>query len=170
MRECTYLDNPNNPLHNEYMVKMRPEKAAKILTDFKRNNFAVGKTLKENGYTDMTADKKGGEVIARATKTIAQQIANASLDEIRNNTVIRRNIDILGLTADEVASELRDIATQKRDYSTKLKILTALAPDIGVNLTIEEDKTQPLLNITVENTTQHDNDTRQVSSKIVESE
>jgi CBS domain-containing protein len=133
------------------MPKMRPEKARKILSDFRKNNFVVGKTLKENGYTPLSADKAGGKIIAVATRTLAREIANADLDQIRKDPVMLRNIDIIGLSEEEVSEGLKDIAKQTRDYSTKLKLLAILAKDIGANLDDAVEKKQPLLNVVVEN-------------------
>jgi hypothetical protein len=148
---------------------MPPEKARKILREYPLNHYNAKKTLMANGYTEQSAEKASTTIMARAVKAVAKDIANTPLEDIRKKT--RSSMEILGLSTDDVASTLRKIATNDRDYASALKVLAVLAKEIGVNLTSEETKTQPLLNITVESGNsdkEPDNITGHLSSNVVE--
>jgi hypothetical protein len=149
---------------------MNVDKARKILSDYAKNNYNAKKTLLENGYSEMTAAKVSGDIIKRATRAVSYDVAHKPLGEISRSET-KRAIEILGLTDGEVANTLKKIATNDRDYASALKVLAVLAKEIGVNLTTEETKTQPLLNITVESGNsdkEPDNITGHLSSNVVE--
>lgn len=149
---------------------MNVNKARRILNDYAANGYNAKKTLIQNGYSEQTATKASGDIIKRATRAVAYQVANTKLGEI-SKEMTKSAIEILGLTEAEVANTLRKIATNDRDYASALKVLNPLAKEIGVNLTSEEQKTQPLLNITVESGNSEkepDNITGHLSSTVVE--
>lgn len=148
---------------------MNPNKARKILTDYAANGYNAKKTLIDNGYSESTANKISGEIIKRATRAVAKEVANMELVDIGKSQT-KSAIEILGLTSGEVANTLKKIATNDRDYASALKVLRVLAKEIGVHLDEEETKTQPLLNITVESgkdNKEPDNITGHLSSNVV---
>ena len=124
---------------------MSPTKATKILHDYHTNNNNAYKTLKNNGYSETTAKAKAKDVLDVARKTINRHL---QLEETDNKEIARKSFEILGLTAENVAEKLKEIATSK-DYTNALKVLSILARDIGINLTDAEQKA-PSVNITVE--------------------
>ena len=127
---------------------MHPSKASKLMRDYAKNGFNAKKTLLENGYSEMTADKDAKNTIRRAERVVKEQL---QLDkDLTTKETAQTSLDILGVTREEVAEQLKEIAFNKKDYGNALKVLAMLARDMNLDLLSEEKQVAPQLNVTVE--------------------
>lgn len=125
---------------------MSPKKAIKILSDYNKNGFNAYKTLIENGYTEMTAMKASKGVLQTAQKAIEQKmdIKGDSPKEVSGSV-----LGLLGITREDIIKELLKVIEQDRDYTNKLKAMSPVLREIGINLDNEEQKSNvAVLNIT----------------------
>ena len=129
-------------------MAMHPSKASKLMRDYAKNGFNAKKTLLENGYSEMTADKDAKNTIRRAERVVKEQL---QLDkDLTTKETAQTSLDILGVTREEVAEQLKEIAFNKKDYGNALKVLAMLARDMNLDLLSEEKQVAPQLNVTVE--------------------
>ena len=118
------------------------------MRDYAKNGFNAKKTLLENGYSEMTADKDAKNTIRRAERVVKEQL---QLDkDLTTKETAQTSLDILGVTREEVAEQLKEIAFNKKDYGNALKVLAMLARDMNLDLLSEEKQVAPQLNVTVE--------------------
>lgn len=127
-------------------MAMTPTKASKLLSDYAKNNFNGYKTLKQNGYSEKTALAKSKEVLDRATRVVNERLQLQTTD---TKEVAMKSYEIVGITKEEIAEKLKEIATSK-DYTNALKVLSVLSKDLGISFTEDNASNVPSVNITVE--------------------
>ena len=127
-------------------MAMTPTKASKLLSDYAKNNYNGYKTLIQNGYSEKTALAKSKEILDRATRVVNESL---QLNTTETKEVAKLSYEIVGITREEIAEKLKEIATSK-DYNNALKVLSVLSKDIGINFTDDNQQKAPSVNITVE--------------------
>lgn len=107
----------------------------------------------EAGYTESYARKGGKRLYEVAIKAQAREVIEMVENKsITNKQASQMMSDIVGLSREDIMLNLKKIATQDKDYSTALKVLSALAREHGVQMNTEETKvTVPILNVTTSN-------------------
>ena len=135
---------------------MNPSKASKIMATYAKNNYNAYKTLMELGYSKSTALNDAKATIDRASRTVNESL---QLDTVEPKEVAKTSYEILGLSKEEVIENLKEIATQSRDYTNRLKVVTPMARDIGIKLDDTEENKSPTVNLTVESVKLPDSNT-----------
>lgn len=124
---------------------------AKLLEELPKHNYKVGPAAVKAGYSPLYADKAPRQILKVAMKAQAQALMEAANDK----PMIEAKKELaaaIGITREELQGALRKIALNDRDFSSALKVLSALAKnDLDLNLNTEEaPKTiVPVLNIGV---------------------
>lgn len=109
-------------------------KALKIMSDYKRNNYNGKKTLLENGYTELTADKASKQILTSAKERVGESLQldkATSASEVSD--VVGDLFAVIGMPRDEVIGYFRDIIRQDLNYAVKLRALEPLLRVLGVN-------------------------------------
>ncbi len=133
------------------MIETANTKRRKRLLKGIEQGKSIRKSAIEAGYSKHTANVHGRRIL----KTAVKQEVKESLAILENKEttlskeeVKKLMIDLVGMSREEVLGTIRKIATQDKDYSSALKVLTPLAKEIGVILQEEEARTiVPILNI-----------------------
>lgn len=140
------------------MLKPRQRKFIEVL---QTNGYSVRDAGIKAGYSEMYANKQGKVLLKGALKAQAKEVVSSlegteKLDMKEGKKMMH---EILGMSREEVLGSLKNIALNQKDYGTALKVLGALAKELGVTI-VEEDKPRvvvPVLNIGVkENVVVHD--------------
>lgn len=127
------------------------ERYAKFIELMPKNKYNVTKSAIEAGFGKTYAAKQQSLIAQRALEfqlQRAEMLARAkgtSLVEKKNTMA-----EIVGLTRENIMENLRFIAEQTKDLSTRLKVVAPLAKEFGVILDEEKQNvTVPILNVTV---------------------
>ncbi len=104
------------------------------------------------GFATSTANKKQKSLLATAMRKSTYEMANidpntTNKKEMMEKLKIR---DKIGMSRNDVFDNYKSVIEQDRDMGNKLKALAPLLAEEDINLTDVEQKTQPVLNITVE--------------------
>jgi hypothetical protein len=109
-------------------------KALKIMQDYKKNNYNGKKTLLENGYTELTADKAAKTILTSARERVSESL---QLDRATTTAEVSDTVDnlfaVIGMERSEVLGYFRDIIRQDLNYAVKLRALEPLLREVGVN-------------------------------------
>jgi hypothetical protein len=124
------------------------EKARAVIDDYMKSGNAY-KTLLKHGYSEMTSMKASKQILNNCYKKVLKDAYQSK--ELVNPKEIQSSLEVLGITREEVASKLKEIALNDKDYTNALKVLSILAKDIGINFTDDQAKPQPI-SITLEET------------------
>lgn len=125
----------------------------RFLEEYRRNGGNVFRAGVYAGYSENYVKGRGKILLQNAIKaqslTIAREVQgqNISMEDTK-----KMMFEIVGFTREELLSNIKEMATQTKDYATRLKVVKALAKELGVSLDLAEDenKNAPVLNIVVE--------------------
>jgi phage terminase small subunit len=127
-------------------------RSKKLIEALPRNNYNVTKSALEAGFTKSTAETQQKRLMRTALKVQAKEV----LKDLENvdtplSTLKKTMAEMVGLSREDVMNNIKELATQDRDYSTRLKVIKALAKELGVDLGEDEgaNVTVPVLNVTV---------------------
>jgi hypothetical protein len=131
--------------------RMPKEKAVKIMKDYAKNNFNAYKTLKENGYSESTANKQPSYPINNAKKVVANALdldPNRSVKDVSSDVFA-----LIGISREDIIKELVKVIKQDKDLTNKLKALTPALKHLNYDITNSEDTVKPQpITITLEET------------------
>ena len=127
----------------------------KLLDILPTTNYNISKSAILAGFSEQTAKKQGKRLMATALK----RQANRALERVESNSITTTEMkktmaELVGVSSNQLFKRLKYLAfEQDKDYSTQLKILSALANEYGVIIN-PQDNTQittvPVLNIVVD--------------------
>jgi phage terminase small subunit len=133
------------------MIETSNQKRRKKLLKGIEEGKSIRRSAIDAGYTENYANVRGRKLLKTALKEeVKETLAILENKEtvIGKEEVKRYMHDLVGMSKEEVLETIRKIATQDRDYSSALKVITPLAKEIGVILQEEEARTiVPILNI-----------------------
>lgn len=145
---------------------MTPSTKYKVfISEYAKTSNILQSALKA-GFSDSYARKLGKRIVNTAMKIQGQELIDkARKQEITASEAKVYMNELIGMNRNEVFSQLKKIATQDKDYSSALKVLTPLSKELGVDITEKEQGniTVPVLNVVVSKPIETDN-----SSSIVE--
>lgn len=120
------------------------------------NKYNVTKSAIEAGFSQQTAEAQQKRIMQQALKYQLQRsgievVKNSKLEPVNVVEVKKTMAELVGFSREELMSNLKNIATQEKDYSSRLKVVAPLAREYGVVLDTENntDVTIPILNVTV---------------------
>lgn len=127
---------------------------AKLLEELPKHNYKVYPSAVKAGYSKKYADKAPKAILKTAMKAQAQALMETANNSANvPSTEIKRELSsAIGITREELQIALRKIALNERDFSSALKVLSALAKvDLDLNLQPDEAPkvVVPVLNIGV---------------------
>ena len=132
-------------------------KALKIMSDYRKNNYNGKKTLIENGYTEMTADKAAKTILTSAKERVSDSLQldkSASVTDVSNT--VEDLFAVIGMSREETLGYFRDIIRQDLNYAVKLRALEPLLRVLGVNWLDKAEEKQPSVVIKVSPTQNND--------------
>lgn len=135
------------------MTRRPDERYARLADLLPKHNYKVAPAAKEAGFSASYAEHQADILWRNLAKYQARAIlANPDAGTIEK----RRNIaERLGMSSEDVLSELLGVIKQNRDLTNKLKALTPLLLEQGIDIT--GDTTQqvitPTLNVTIKGET-----------------
>lgn len=130
---------PASPLRYKRLLKELPK------------HKSAEKALLASGFSPNTAKSQSRSVLRSALKHQAREILK--MDDTNTPTSKKLMSEILGITNNDLFDRIKFIALeQHKDYGSALKIISALAKEHGIQLSVEEgDKVSvPILNVIVE--------------------
>lgn len=135
------------------LVHKQDTRVEKFLKYYGESNNVRQSALKA-GYKDSYASKQGYRIVERALK---YQI-NRALEVIESKDKTTLEVkdalaSLIGYNSEDIGEQFKKIVEQDRDYSSKLKALTPLLKEQGINIQDTEDTKTivPIMNITVRN-------------------
>lgn len=127
-------------------------RSKKLIEALPRNNYNVTKSALEAGFSKHTARTQQKRLLRTAIKIQAKE-ALQGMENVQQplDTLKKTMAELVGLSKQDVYDNIKELATQDRDYSTRLKVVRALARELGVDLGEEESSkvNVPILNVTV---------------------
>ena len=127
---------------------------AKLLEELPKHNYKVRPAAIKAGYSESYADGFPKKILKTAMKAQGQALIESATKT--EDTPIRESKKELsasiGITREELQIALREIALNKKDLNSALKVLSALARvDLDLNLTPDDAPkiVVPVLNIGV---------------------
>lgn len=121
----------------------------RFLEELPKNNYKVGPSAIKAGYSKSTANKKPKAILKTALKAQAQEIID-TIENKPSKELKQTMAELVGFSREEVMDNLKFLANQDKDLSTRLKVIAPLAKEYGVNLGSDEQKTiVPVLHIGV---------------------
>lgn len=133
---------------------MQLDKAIKILSDYKQNNFNAFKTLMQNGYSEVHALKQAKLTIDRAKDRIQQalEIKGDKSDVIEKASNL---YSVVGLTREDIIKEYQSIVKQNINIAVKLRALEPLLRQEGIKWDEKETQQAPQVVIKVDEVHNH---------------
>lgn len=133
-----------------------PMRYKKFLELLPKYNYVVTKAAKEAGFSEHTSNTQQKRILQSALKYELK----SREESVKNNLVQNKDVSIdevktmaqqVGISKDELMENIKTIANQEKDWSTRLKVVSVLAKEFGLDLSIEENNKTiaPVLNITV---------------------
>jgi hypothetical protein len=116
------------------------------------NGNNVYKSALKAGYTKSYAHSSGKLIVKNAIKETAKELIQSVNKDITPQETKQLMCEIMGLSPQMVLNTLNKIATQDKDYSSALKVLSPLSKELGVDISTQEQQniTVPVLNIVVD--------------------
>jgi hypothetical protein len=111
--------------------KMPMDKAVKILSDYKRNNFNGYKTLIDNGYSEIYSKANSRFTLNAAKDKVDNALQLKDIGDVKDtaNTLY----DVIGLSKQDVLNELVKIIKQDINLAVKLRALEPFVKQEGIN-------------------------------------
>jgi len=133
-----------------------PMRYKKFLEVLPKHNYVVTKAAKEAGFSEHTSNTQQKRILASALR----YELNSREEEAKTKLVDTSKLNIkevktmaerVGISKDDLMENIKWLAQQEKDLSTRLKVVKALAKEYSVDLGDEEQgKTVvPILNVTV---------------------
>jgi len=134
------------------LVMLKPRQKA-FLKALNKNNGVVKRSAIEAGYSESYADKQGKMLLQSAVKEQAKEIVQQLEGKaIEPKEVKRFMFELVGFSREDILNNIKYLAEQEKDLSTRLKVLTPFAKELGVTFTTDDDSQKskaPVLNLTV---------------------
>ncbi|MFA6974891.1 MAG: hypothetical protein WC237_02945 [Candidatus Paceibacterota bacterium] len=127
---------------------MTLEKAITLVGNYRKAGFKAGQALLDTGYSESMALKKSGVTLDRAYKAIAKHDLETALESPNPAQELFRFIK---MSEYDIVREYREIIMQNDNFAVKLKALTPLLSEMGIQWNNDAGKTSavPTLNLTV---------------------
>jgi len=139
------------------MIEQYEDRAIKVLKLLPKHKGSVTSASKEAGYSESYSTKNQKYIMKTAQKKVQSMIEREKekLKDIQNKEEIKKSIDtlqeLIGISQSDYSNEVKKIALQDKDYSTKFKMLQALSKYTPINLETAQEERQiiPVLNIAI---------------------
>lgn len=134
----------------------------RLLEEIPKHNGNITKAALAAGFSKSTAEKQQKILLNHALKHRARRdIEERGYKQGREGLMPSKEVkerlksyELVGLTREQVAKRLKDIAMNPRDLATALKVMRVFARDIGIELDDDAPRTTvPVLNVTVKENT-----------------
>lgn len=129
------------------------ERYEKFLILLPKHRYNVKPAAIEAGFSKSFAHGKQKFIMQQALKYKLEK-AGMKVEEIKDVPIVemkRTMAEIVGFSQEELMNNLKEIATQSRDYATRLRVIAPLVREHGVNLDpeVNNNVVVPVLNVTV---------------------
>lgn len=121
-----------------------------LLEELPKNGNKVMPSAIKAGYKPSYAKARGKKILETAIKAKANDIIERiEATPISSLEAKQMMSELVGISREDLMSNIRYLATQEKDLSTRLKVVAPLAKEYGVNLgQDDQNKTiVPILNI-----------------------
>ncbi len=129
------------------------ERYGKFLELLPLHKYNVTKSAILAGFASSYAQSQQKQIMQKALKFKLERagIEVTGVKDAPLHDMKRTMAEIVGFTREELMNNIKEIALQTKDYSTRLKVVAPLARAYGVDLSPEEANNfvVPVLNVTV---------------------
>lgn len=143
--------NKKGELKNNRGRNMPVERAAKLMSDYAKNNFNMYKTLIENGYSEHVANKQAGRTMNRAKEIVQDRLAisnDKTINEVAETT--RTLYEVVGIQRETVLERYKGLIMQETHPNVALRALEPLLAQENVTWTEKQGSNAPQVAITIE--------------------